>query len=211
MKLCKNSLLFWSLLYILVPIAVLFFSLMPKLMSSILKWLLKIGVKLKLIKDYDKKLNKTLNTLTEYRLVFKDLGKSFWTIFICAALSVLHHYSIMSIPYFVMRVSGINVSWVEITVMTIYIYAAITFIPTPGNSGAAEGTFYALFSILQGGYLFWGMMLWRFSVFYLIIIVGLVLIFVDYVIRFKRISRVTAELEAAENRHKEIIESNRKQ
>ena len=65
-----------------------------------------------------------------------------------------------------------NRSWFQSFCITVYIYAAVTFIPTPGNAGAAEGTFYALFSVLTGAYLFWAMLVWRFFCYYLFLVMG---------------------------------------
>ena len=63
-------------------------------------------------------------------------------------------------------------AWLPCFVTTVAIYASVTFIPTPGNAGAAEGSFFAVFSALSSGYIFWAMMAWRFFVYYIFIILG---------------------------------------
>ena len=64
--------------------------------------------------------------------------------------------------------------------MCLITYSAISFIPTPGSSGAAEASFYLVFSILSGGFLFMGMLLWRFVSFYSIMLIGIVVVFAGY-------------------------------
>lgn len=69
--------------------------------------------------------------------------------------------------------------WFEVTRITFFIYCAITFIPTPGNSGAADGTFYGLFrSILVtvAGASFTCMMVWRIYSYYLYLVLGLIVL-----------------------------------
>ena len=44
-----------------------------------------------------------------------------------------------------------------------FIYAAISFVPTPGNGGAAESMFLRHISLSLAGYmLFWAVLVWRF-------------------------------------------------
>ena len=50
----------------------------------------------------------------------------------------------------------------------------VTFIPTPGNTGAAEVGFYAVFAGLQST--FWVTMLWRVLSYYSILLIGLCVI-----------------------------------
>jgi uncharacterized membrane protein YbhN (UPF0104 family) len=55
------------------------------------------------------------------------------------------------------------------------LYAAISFIPTPGNSGAADASFYTLFKVglvSVAGLSFPAMLLWRLLSFYSFIIIG---------------------------------------
>ncbi len=87
-------------------------------------------------------------------------------------LSVIYQASLCSIPYFVLRAFGGTMAWLPCFITTVAIYATVTFIPTPGNAGAAEGSFFAVFSALSSGYVFWAMMAWRFFVYYIFIILG---------------------------------------
>lgn len=177
--------------YMIVPILAVLFSLMPRLIERVLGFVVKIGAKMHLIKNPEKKLNKWKENVLEYKNVFRLFYKNILIMLLVFIFSVVQVIVLHSIPYFVLRACGVNnVDWWSITVMTTYIYAAITFIPTPGNSGAAEGTFYALFAVL-GGYLFWGMLLWRFAVFYITILLGLAFILLDSVKKYKRLSHIS--------------------
>ena len=60
--------------------------------------------------------------------------------------------------------------------LSFILYAGISFIPTPGNSGAADLSFYLLFSVGVPfmGLAFSAMVLWRILSFYSYIIIGFV-------------------------------------
>lgn len=67
-----------------------------------------------------------------------------------------------------------SVNWLEMLCLTIFTYCSVTFIPTPGNTGAAEVGFYAVFAGLQST--FWVTMLWRVLSYYSILLIGLCVI-----------------------------------
>ena len=166
-----------------------------------------MGEKLRLVKDFQKTYDKTIHSIGEYRVAFKSVGKNPWTVISVSLLSAIHYISINSVPYFVVRICGFDIDYFYVTAMTIYITAAVTFIPTPGTSGAAESAFYIVFNVLEGSYLFWGMILWRISVYYLIILIGLITLLVDYIAKYKEISQLSEFITNAEKRKQEIAES----
>lgn len=198
---------FGAAFYLLVPATVMLFSFMPKLMSGVIRFILRVGEKLRLVKDFQKTYDKTIHSIGEYRVAFKSVGKNPWTVISVSLLSAIHYISINSVPYFVARICGFDIDYFYVTAMTIYITAAVTFIPTPGTSGAAESAFYIVFNVLEGSYLFWGMILWRISVYYLIILIGLITLLVDYIAKYKEISQLSEFITNAEKRKQEIAES----
>jgi uncharacterized membrane protein YbhN (UPF0104 family) len=77
----------------------------------------------------------------------------------------------MATPFFVLRAFGSSEYFIDTLTKTAYIYAGIAYIPTPGNAGAAEGTFYTIFRDLNSN-TFWGMAIWRFLTYYLFLLLG---------------------------------------
>ena len=75
-------------------------------------------------------------------------------------------------PYFVLKMFGAPVSFLHIFASTIYIYATICLVPTPGNAGAAEGAFYLVFSAMGSEGVFWAMLIWRLFCYYSFIVIG---------------------------------------
>ena len=77
----------------------------------------------------------------------------------------------LSITYFVMLACGLDHgNYLEVTAITLFIYAASSVVPTPGKAGASEGTFYILFES------FWPMFIWRIFSYYFYLAVGFITI-----------------------------------
>ena len=154
------------------PCTEIAFSLHPKAIKTLLAWILKLGAKLRLIKDYDETLKKVIDTLTQYQDGFILIAQKKSLSAGLVALSVLCRFALCSIP-FVLRALGCPASYLRLLCMTVYIYAAITLIPTPGNSGVSEGAFYLVFSEIGSEGIFWAMLLWRLICYYSLLLIGL--------------------------------------
>ena len=94
-------------------------------------------------------------------------------------LSFFEHIANLSIAFFVLKGFGLELGlpfiseWIIICSICFILFASITFIPTPGNSGAADLSFFLLFeTVLYAGLAFPAMLVWRLFSFYSTIIVG---------------------------------------
>lgn len=103
------------------------------------------------------------------RLIYRNKSLS-WKL---AGLSVLYQLGTCSVPFFVIRMFGGSISWIDAITITMYVMASVAIIPTPGNAGAAEGSFYLVFSRLAPGKIFWAMLVWRLFVYYLYLFWGM--------------------------------------
>ncbi|MBO7728719.1 MAG: flippase-like domain-containing protein [Oscillospiraceae bacterium] len=155
------------------PFTEIAFSLHPKAIKTLLAWILKLGAKVRLIKDYDGTLKKVVDTLTQYQDGFTLIAQKKSLSVGLIALSVLCRFSLCSIPFFVLRALGCQASYLRLLCMTVYIYAAVTLIPTPGNAGVSEGAFYLVFSEIGSDGIFWAMLLWRLICYYSLLLIGL--------------------------------------
>ena len=65
--------------------------------------------------------------------------------------------------------------WLQICQLGAMLLLSVSFIPTPGNSGAADLSFYVLFAVgLPAGFAFPAMVVWRLISFYSYIIIGFI-------------------------------------
>lgn len=168
-------------LNIIMPTGILIFSAMPRFGEFLAKKITDIGVKLKLIKNKEKFESRAINGMRDYGASIRFFfGTYFFRTLSATFFGVLYNVSLYSIPYFIIRAFGVpssEIGYFKVLELCLICYLAITAIPTPGNSGAAEISFYAIFStFLQGGMLFWGVVIWRVLTYYLFIVAGLLLI-----------------------------------
>lgn len=163
---------FGLLFYAFWPVTIMGATFFPKPMTKIIKFGVRIGARIKLIKNEKKTLEKAEEAVFEYARSFKEILKTRGLFLKTILISVLFHILISSIPFFVLTAFGGNVDFLSSFTITVAVTSAVYFVPTPGNSGAAEGTFYAVFSALSKGYVFWAMLIWRFLIYYIYIILG---------------------------------------
>ncbi len=167
-----------------VPFLVVLFCIFPKISYKIVYFVIWLGSKIGVVKD-----RKTLNyKMTKSILQNAKSLKSFvsnpFVLIVSLLISLGENLALCSIAYFSLKFFGYNligvdgiVEWVQVCVVCMLLYSAISFIPTPGNSGAADLSFYLLFqSGLEsiGNVAFPALMTWRFLSFYSFIIIGFI-------------------------------------
>ncbi len=166
----------------LMPLIVIIFCFLPRLSAKLVYLVMAIGGKMKLIKNVNLTTYKTLKTVIGNAHCIKKMGTSPLIFLVTFLISVAEVLSLCSIAYFTLRFFGFDnpdawsvLEWAQIVAVCIVLYAAISFIPTPGNSGAADASFYSLFKVglvSVAGLSFPAMLVWRILSFYSFIIIG---------------------------------------
>lgn len=160
------------LFYLFVPLAIILFTIAPGQVTRFLRWGLRLLGKMHLVKNPDAKEAKMVESLSSYRSSVIEMVKIRFLIPKVLLIGILYQIALCSIPFFVLRAFGSTHGYFASFFITVYIYSSITFIPTPGNAGAAEGIFYACFSRMLSKYLFWAQMIWRFLSYYIFLLLG---------------------------------------
>lgn len=168
---------FGLLFYAFWPVMVAGVSFFPKPTTKFLKFLIRILAKVKIVKNREEALSKIEHEVEEYAKSIKRILKTRGLFFQTILSSLLFNGLIAAIPFFVLTAFGGNVGFFECFTLTIAVMSAVYFVPTPGNAGAAEGTFFLVFSALSSGYVFWAMLVWRFFSYYIYIIMGPIIYF----------------------------------
>jgi 1,2-diacylglycerol 3-alpha-glucosyltransferase len=164
------------LFYLFIPLCVVLFSIRPASFGKVVCGFMKLLSRLHLIRSSDTSAETVFRSLNEYAESLHLIRQQPHLFAKLMIYSLLYQMAILSVPYFVLRAFGTVNHWWAVFSLVVYIYAAITIIPTPGNSGAAEGSFYLVFSSLTGGYLFWAMLIWRLFVYYGWLLLGLIVL-----------------------------------
>lgn len=168
---------------IAMPALVLIFSMLPRIGAKLVKWCTTLGGKMKIIKDPKKTEYKTLKTIVHNSVCIKRFAKNPIALITTLILGAGETFALCSIAYFTLKLFGYDnanasgfMEWMQIVQLSIILYASVSFIPTPGNSGAADLSFYLLFTVgvKFAGLAFSAMVLWRILSFYSYIIIGFI-------------------------------------
>lgn len=182
-----------------LPLFLLFFIVMPKFAKKLTQVFINIGYKLRIVKNKDKIMQKAENAVQDFRASFIIMSKHplhlILLILTCAVEMALTY----AVPFAIILLfggfpEGSNAAQglFEIMALNAYVSLGASVVPTPGSSGALEGLMSLAFAGLNEIFV-WVMFTWRFSVFYIYIIIGVgitIFNFIRNIIRQKRAARL---------------------
>ena len=163
---------FGLLLFSLIPFLLAMFSFMPGTVRKIIAAAIRLGGRLKLVKNTEETTARVISMMDSYHASFSVIARDKPTLIALFLLSLVYRIALCSMPYFVLKMFSAPVTFIPIFAATVYIYASIALVPTPGNAGAAEGAFYLVFSAMGSDGVFWAMLIWRLFSHYSFIIIG---------------------------------------
>jgi uncharacterized protein (TIRG00374 family) len=163
----------------LMPLIIIIFSLTPRIGAALVKFAIFFGSKLRIVKTPEQTKYKTMKTVVHNAQCIKKMSTRPLTFIAAFIMSFLEHLANVSIAFFTLKFFGFELpsrgifEWIYIVQICFMLNAAISFIPTPGNSGAADLSFFMLFkSGLAVGLAFPAMIIWRGLSFYSYIVIG---------------------------------------
>ncbi|MBP3619307.1 MAG: flippase-like domain-containing protein [Clostridia bacterium] len=179
------SILGFILAFALLAI-ILLLSLSKKVGNKLVTWVLKLLVKMRILKNYDKHYAKVQHFVEDYQNIMKEYGKTKFDIVYQIVLHGFRNILLFSIPYFIYLAFPPSEGAAIGDFSTFFVYAAMidlasSFIPLPGGTGMNEITFTALFSQYLKGHTFWALLLWRFCSYYFYLLQGLGVVSYDAV------------------------------
>ncbi len=141
---------------------------------SVLVFFCKMLEKLKVIKDSDKLVENTERQLILFRDSFVIIRNNPLLIFRTSVLTMVQLMSFFIIPYFIYRAFGLSGDSIDNMIAAKAFVVMITsFIPIPGASGGAEGSFYMFFSMFFGRKIIGiAVLVWRIITFYFNLLFG---------------------------------------
>lgn len=160
--------------------------------SMIIK-ILKLGNKLRIVKNYKVTFFKVSRFVKSYQKSVKSFAKSKRTLIIQFLLAILTYIAFYSIVYFIYLAFIPNGTFGLITLICCMAFCELCsgIMPLPGGSGAAEFSFGALMSTMfvsNPAALPFAMLSWRILTYFIFIIVGGIQIFCSF-IKNKRLSK----------------------
>ena len=161
--------------YAFFPICIILALFFRNQVSKLIAWGVKLLAKIHIVKNKEETFSKIETTLDRYVKCIKTIAKNKKLLISVIALSVVFQICNNMLPFFVLKAFGGEIDFFTCFVTTMAISSAIYFVPTPGNAGAAEGSFFFVFSGLTSGYVFWAMLFWRFFSYYSYILMGVII------------------------------------
>lgn len=170
---------------LIIPVFVTLFLILPKFMQKLTVGVVKLGAKIKIVKDVEKTTARATKVVSDFKSSFKLMATSPIKLILLILVSLGEAFLTFATPFFVMKAFSCNVDGMLFTVMSLNAFATfgVSFIPTPGNSGVVEGMGALAFSAAAGATLAWSVLAWRLSVFYLYILIGLCMTVFDIIMK----------------------------
>lgn len=162
---------------LMIPAFITFFLLFPKFMYKLTYGFVRLGKKMRIVKDEEATIKKATKVVDDFRHCFKVMATTPFNLILLIVVSFAEAFLTFSVPYFVMKGLSCDVEGQLITVMALnaFVTFGVSFIPTPGNSGFMEAGAGLAFISVAGSTLSWSVVLWRFAVYYVYIIIGLII------------------------------------
>ena len=179
---------------------------------SLVRWVVRLGYKLRIIKNYRKSYDKIMTQVLEYQSSIQYLKKNKGTLVCCILCSIVEVIAYFSIPFtIVMAFSSANTMalspqlWIICMTQFMMCQMAAVVIPLPGGTGMMEFSFIALFGL---GYLIGtqyplGLLAWRFLTYYLTIIQGFIISTADSISRMVKAKKQAKIEEQSKEKEKE--------
>ena len=150
---------------------------------SFVSGILRIGYKMKIVKNYRQTFKKVINQVAEYKTSMSYLWKHKKLLLKMILLSLVECLTYASLSFFVVMALATPDALADATpfmflfiCLTKYYICAMasSFIPLPGGTGLMEISFIFMFWQAVGNNIVWALLIWRFLSYYLVIIHGFI-------------------------------------
>lgn len=147
-----------------------------RMIKKIIMFLNRIRI-IKSPKKYVKSTKKQIEQFHDQIIALKSETSTVIKVSICTILQLTFYFLV---PYFIYRSFGLNTfNWHDFIASTSFVLLITAFIPLPGGSGGAEGSFYYLFSqFFIGNLIVPAILIWRVVTYYLWMFIGAVIIMI---------------------------------
>ncbi len=158
--------------------AVILFAFLRPLVRWLVNLALKIGTKLRLVKQPEESRKKWMKAVDLFHDSIHEITRHPADLAVQLLLGGLQLLALMSVCWFVYRGLGLSGhTWGQAVTMGMMEYISAAYTPLPGASGAQEAVFSIYFSrLFPGTAMLAAILLWRFFTYYVAILVGAVVV-----------------------------------
>ena len=161
---------------IAVVIGLILVGFLPGFTTRLVNGVIALLSKLHIIKNKENSLEGAKNQIVGFHDGFKQLLKQKKVLLQAVVVSCAQLTAFFFIPFCICMALGVEVaSILSMVAASAFVLMISSFIPLPGASGGAEGSFYLLFGIfiINPSLIAVALILWRFITYYLPILVGI--------------------------------------
>lgn len=170
-----NIILLGYLINAIVVIALYTIALFPKVYIKLSNVLVRILGKIHILKNPEKTLDSWTLQVTSFTKEIKSLSKDKKSIFICVCINFIRLSLYYSLPFVIALALHIPLKmseFIDVMALSSFVTMANSFIPIPGASGGTEMVFALLFGSLMKNLTGAVLVLWRFSTYHFVLIIG---------------------------------------
>lgn len=188
----NNNEAFWlAVLGFAINLAAVFIIILSivnkKFILKIGGWIIRGLSKIRIIKTKEQTLEHFQNTIDDYHTAASYISRYKLRALGSFLISVLNLSFLFVIPYLIYLSFGFTqFSIFDIFIMESFLFLAVSFFPLPGAAGASEGGFMLFFGPFFGAVTLIAMLIWRFLTYYLMLIMGSILVVLDEVFSLRR-------------------------
>lgn len=141
----------------------------PSILKKTVVWGFELVHRLNLIRKTKERIQKMHHKIDEYTESIRYMIQHKTLLTQVAVLTLIQLTAYFSITFFIYRALGLESrTFIDIIAIQAILYMSVSFIPSPGTAGAAEGGFLILFgSLFTSNYLSYAVLLWRGISYYL--------------------------------------------
>lgn len=168
---------------LIIPLFVTLFLLLPKAMHKLTAGVVHVGKKMKIVKNEEKTCAKALKIVDDFKTSFKLMATTPLNLIALILMCIIEVAGVFFVPFFVMKAFSCEVDAYLLPVLALNAFATFgaSFVPTPGNSGVLEGMGAIAFALFAGGAVAWSVLIWRFGVYYIYIVIGIIMTLRDII------------------------------
>jgi len=153
----------------------------------IFKWFIRLLKKIRLIRYPEKVYTKAEKIILDFSQASSYIRTHKIKTFVSFLLSIVKLSFMFAIPFMVFKAFNLDgFGMIDLSSLNTFMFLTVSFMPTPGTSFAAEGGFNLVYSPIFGGFTAMAIAIWRIITYYLILIVGGIVVVIDQAMNIKR-------------------------
>lgn len=170
-----NIILLGYIINAVVVVALYTIAIFPNVYIRLSRVLVKILAKIHILKNPEKTLDSWTLQVTSFTKEIKNLSKDKKSIVLCVFINFIRLTLYYSLPFVIAKALHIPLKmneFIDVMALSSFVTMANSFIPIPGASGGTEVVFALLFGSLMHNLTGAVLVLWRFSTYHIVLIIG---------------------------------------